>query len=296
MLRGPRHRWWRPVLSLLLAALFAVVSINLLTIPLALAGIAAGVSDPIGWVTQQISATTNLGPVGFLYVNLSLIVLIPCTTLAIWIAHRIRPRYVSSVQGGLRWKWLLRCLLVVLPLWGIYLGLSAGLEPAASPRPDQWLILLAIVIFLTPLQAAGEEYFFRGLITQSVGSWFSNPIVAFVVPTVIATGAFAAAHGSSDIWVFASLAVFGLTASILTWRTGGLEAAIAIHAVNNVGVFFTVLLVGGWNEAFVSESSEGTPWQVLIALVVHGIALALILWQARRSGIKREYQPEVSAA
>ena len=41
--------------------------------------------------------------------NLSLIVLIPAAMLSIWAVHRIRPRFLSSVAGGLRWRWLLRC-------------------------------------------------------------------------------------------------------------------------------------------------------------------------------------------
>lgn len=278
------------MLALVLAAVFAFVAINLMVVPLAVVGVVLGVSDPLIWVTDQILALTDLGPVGFLYVNLTLIVLIPSTTFAIWIAHRIRPKFVSSVRGGIRWRWLLRCLLLVVPLWVMYLGLSA-LAGQASPRPDQWLILLVMVIVLTPLQAAGEEYLFRGLLTQTIGSWFGHPVVAMGVSTTIATAAFAAAHGSYDLWVFLSLAVFALTASLLTWRTGGLEAAIAVHAVNNVGVFLTVLLVGGWEQAFVTGSTTRTPWHLLITLVVHGAALALIWWQARKLGIQREFQP-----
>ncbi|HET9874039.1 MAG TPA: CPBP family intramembrane glutamic endopeptidase [Propionibacteriaceae bacterium] len=296
MLRGPRHRWWRPLLALLLVTVFVVVAMNLLVAVLAVVGLAVGVSNPLAWVTRQISAISDLGPVGFLYLNLALMLLIPSSMFAIWIAHRVRPRFVSSVQGGLRWNWLLRCAMVVIPLWTLYLGFDILVQGRSSSRPDQWLLLLGMVIFLTPLQAAGEEYFFRGLMTQTVGSWFRRPWLALVVPTAISTVAFAGAHGSLDPWVFSSLAVFALTASILTWRTGGLEAAIAIHAVNNVGVFVTVMIVGGWDEAFVGTETQGTVWQVIQAVLVHAAALLLILRQARRAGITREYQPRVISA
>jgi membrane protease YdiL (CAAX protease family) len=211
--------------------------------------------------------------------------------LSIWAVHRIRPRYVSSVQGGIRWRWLLRCALVVVPVWAVYLGLGALLEPASSGRPAQWGLLLLIVLFLTPLQAAGEEYLFRGWIMQNVGAWFRSPMVGLVVSMVVSVVAFSAAHGSPDLWVLGSLGVFALTAGIATWRTGGLEAGIAIHTVNNVGVFFLVILQGGWNEAFVGADTTGAPVDVGIALLVHGVALALILWQAMKAGIQRLYQP-----
>ena len=71
--------------------------------------------DPHRYVANAMNLD-NLGPAGFLYLNLALAALIPTAGLSIWIAHRIRPRYLSSVAGGLRWKWLLRCVLVTLPV------------------------------------------------------------------------------------------------------------------------------------------------------------------------------------
>jgi hypothetical protein len=157
------------------------------------------------------------------------------------------------------------------------------------------VLLLVIVLFLTPLQAAGEEYFFRGWIMQNVGSWFRNPVLGLVVSLAVSVTAFSWAHGSPDIWVLGSLGVFALTAGLATWRTGGLEAGIAIHAVNNIGVFFTVILLGGWQDAFVGADTKGAPLDVLIALVVHAAVLALILWQAKKAGIERRYLPPAPA-
>ena len=57
----------------------------------------------------------------------------------------------------------------------------------------------------------------------------------------------------SDPWVLADLPV-AVVASILTWRTGGLEAAIVMHTVNNIGVFVVTVTIGGWAEAFVGEN------------------------------------------
>lgn len=291
MLRGGRYRWWKALLTLALAGAFALIATVLATVALGVVGLVQGQANPMAWVIDQIGATTDLGPIGFIYVNLSLIVLIPSSMFALWIVHRVRPKFLTSVVGGLRWRWMLRCLVIVAPIWAIYLGATVLLGPEPTPRPAQWPALLVIVVVMTPFQAAGEEYFFRGLITQTVGSWFAKPLVAFIVPTVVGTVAFALAHGSTDPWIFGSLAVFALTAAFATWRTGGLEAGIAIHSVNNIGVFFVVLIAGGWQEAFVSGESKGTPLDVLIALVVHGVALALILWQAKKERIQRTYAP-----
>ncbi|GAA2092525.1 CPBP family intramembrane metalloprotease [Microlunatus panaciterrae] len=295
MLRGPRHRWWRPLLSLLLFAVIAFLLIQLVFPVVLLIGVALGEPHPLRWALDTLAVQKNMSATGFLATNLSLIVLIPAAMLAIWIAHRIRPRFLSSVAGGLRWRWLLRCVLITVPVWLVYMTISLLVEPQSGARPAHWVLLLVMVVLMTPLQAAGEEYAFRGFVLQSIGSWFRHPIVALVVPMVLSVGAFAAAHGSPNFWVLADLGLFAVVAAIATWRTGGLEAGIAIHAVNNMSVFFTVILFGGWEDAFVGENTTSTPLALGISALVNGVALALILWQAKRAGIQRLYQPTVTS-
>ena len=296
MLRGPRHRWWKPLLTLLLAAAIAFPLMLVAVVPVVLFGAASGVEDLGTWTMDELTDLEDLGPGGFLYVNLSLIALIPAAMFSIWAVHGVRPRFLTSVAGGMRWRWLARCVLVVLPLWAGYLGLSALVETPQSPRPAEWLLLLVVVVIFTPLQAAAEEYLFRGWIMQNFGAWFRHPMVGLVITTAAAAALFAAAHGSPDIWVLASLALFSVTASLATWYTGGLEAGIAIHAINNVGVFVLVITAGGWQEAFVGADTESTPAVFVVALVVHALALALIIWQARRAKIDRCYRPTAPPA
>jgi uncharacterized protein len=217
--------------------------------------------------------------------------LIPASGLSIWIAHGIRPRFLSSVAGGIRWRWLLRCVAVLLPVWALYTALAVLVEPATSPRPEHWVALLVIVLFMTPLQAAGEEYFFRGWIMQNVGAWFARPTLGLVVSLIVSAVAFSAAHLSPDPWVLGTIACLAVASGLAAWRTGGLEAGIAMHAVNNVLTFFVVVLFGGWSQAFVGTQTKGTPMMLVLAVAVNGIALGLILWQARRIGLQPYYLP-----
>jgi uncharacterized protein len=289
MLRGPKYRWWKPVLCLVLVLLLALVMMSLATVPLLLGGLVSG-ADLAEYMAREANLA-NLGPVGFVSVNLSLVVLIPASGLSIWIVHAIRPGFLSSVAGGIRWRWLLRCVAVILPLWVIYVGLAAIVTPITSPRPEHWVALLVIVLLMTPLQAAGEEYFFRGWIMQNVGACFARPMVGLVVSLVVSTAAFTGGHLSTDPWVLGSIACFAVVSGLAAWRTGGLEAGIAMHAVNNVLAFTAVVLFGGWSEAFDKTETTGTPVMLLVAVVVNGCALALILWQAKRVGLQRYYQP-----
>jgi uncharacterized protein len=290
MLRGPKYRWWKPLLCLVLVLPLALIMMSLAIMPVLIGGLVSGAPDLVEYIVKETNIA-NLGPIGFAYVNLTLIVLIPASGLSIWIVHGIRPRFLSSVAGGIRWRWLLRCVAVILPLWAVYIGLAAIVTPFSSPRPDHWVALLVIVLLMTPLQAAGEEYFFRGWIMQNVGAWFARPMVGLVVSLAVSAAAFSTAHLSKDPWVLGSIACLAVASGLAAWRTGGLEAGIAMHAVNNMLAFTVVLIFGGWSQAFDKTETTGTPSMLLLAVVVNGSALALILWQAKRVGLQRYYQP-----
>jgi CAAX protease family protein len=299
MLRGPRHRWWKPLLALGLAGAIAFVGQIVAFGPFVVFGLVATGGRRLGeWLSAEISklATADIDAAGFFYTNLSLIVLIPATGLSIWAVHRIRPRFVSAVTGGFRWRWLVRCLVIVVPIWILYTLAGILLDGStAVDRPAQWVTLMVLVVLMTPLQAAGEEYFFRGWILQNVGSWFKRPLISLASGTLVSAVAFSVAHGSPDPWIIGSLVVFAVSCCLLTWRTGGLEAAIAIHAVNNISVFFAVINFGGWNEAFIGAETKGDPVEFAIDAVVQIIAFALIWWQAKRAKISPVYRPPPAA-
>ena len=89
-----------------------------------------------------------------------------------------------------------------------------------------------------PLQAAAEELFFRGYLLQALGSPVIQPWFAVLVSATF----FAAVHGAQDPALFADRFALGLVAGLLVWRTGGLEAAIAAHAVSNVATYVIAAL------------------------------------------------------
>ena len=290
MLRGPLYRWWKPLLCLVLVLLFAAIMMALAIIPVIIAGMIVGAPD-LGEYARRTADIANLGPIGFIYVNLGLIALIPASGLSIWIVHGIRPRFLSSVAGGIRWRWLLRCVAVILPLWAVYVGLAALVTPSDSSRPDHWAALLIIVLLLTPLQAAGEEYFFRGWIMQNVGAWFARPMVGLLISVAVSAVVFATVHLSRDPWLWGSIACVAVASGLAAWRTGGLEDGIVIHSVNNVLALIVALIYGGWSQTFVRTDSSGTPMMLVLAVAVNGIALGLIVWQAKRAGLQPYYQP-----
>ncbi|MDQ3455529.1 MAG: hypothetical protein M3513_08745, partial [Actinomycetota bacterium] len=71
---------------------------------------------------------------------------------------------------------------------------------------------------------------------------------------------------------------FGLTASLVVYLTGGLEAAIAYHAMNNVLIFLLALLVGPELEVEVSSAAV----LVVDLLVMAGFVSFVAVWSRRR--------------
>ncbi|HWJ09483.1 MAG TPA: type II CAAX endopeptidase family protein [Nocardioides sp.] len=230
-------------------------------------------------------------------VNLGWAAAIPAVLLVAFALHRLRPGWVASVAGALRWRWLLVCLglavaalavtvaaSTVLPDQGSgTIDLSGGANPWSSTARD----FLLVVLLLTPLQAAGEEFAFRGYLAQACGGMtarFSSAVsgtVAVVVPAVL----FALAHGiGQEVPIFFDRLAFGLVAGVLVLLTGGLEAGIAMHVLNNFLAFGLAIAFGDMTDTLMP--SDGTWWSIPVTLVQSLSYLALTLAMARRMGVQ----------
>ncbi|MFE9624708.1 CPBP family intramembrane glutamic endopeptidase [Streptomyces sp. NPDC006527] len=252
-------------------------------------GIAQGYpEDPDG--------TAEFGPVSGTAVDLLMLaVATPVVLLAVrWIGRRPAGT-VSSVTGRLRWRLLARCVLVALPVLAVATG-AMLLLPGDDGPPARWAgwevfaPALAMLVVLVPLQAAAEEYVFRGWLTQAVGGFLRSPWWAILPQAAL----FAAAHGWGTPWGFADLTVFGVVAGWLTVRTGGLEAAIGLHAVNNLLAFgVSAAVVDGLRS---EDTAADAPWQ-LVVLDVAAMALytAAVLWLTRRRPPARTAQAPAPA-
>ena len=99
-------------------------------------------------------------------------------------------------------------------------GTEIGTTPHDFTRTTRDFLL--VVLFLTPLQAAGEEYAFRGYLQQAFGGLFGSRVVAVGVPALL----FALAHGLGQSWpVFVDRLAFGLVAGVLVIRPAGSRRA-----------------------------------------------------------------------
>lgn len=90
--------------------------------------------------------------------------------------------------------------------------------------------------------------------------------------------------GHAYNWVgLIDIAIFAVCTAVLTWRTGGLEASIALHAVSNT-IFF-----GYGALDMVDPNATEIGWQQMLgASLMTVVCTALLLWALR--GISAEQQ------
>jgi uncharacterized protein len=261
LLRNPSYSWWRMVLYSFLILVGWILATAVLVVPVM--AVNGDGPDEVSWST-------------LLATNLSLASLIVLSILVARYLNRQPPGYLSSVRPGLRWR----------PLW-IFVGVALAAEFAlltvgallpmeladevSGPASDAAL-LITVTLLTSGLQAAGEEYFFRGYLMQAFGAMVRNPIFAVLLTSLL----FTMAHG---VWpwespaLFADRFAFGVVAGWLVLRTGGLEAAIAIHAVNNIVTFIFAALTDSVSD---SLGITDAPWSVVALDIAKFILFALV--------------------
>jgi membrane protease YdiL (CAAX protease family) len=261
--------WWRPLLGLLLLGVVYVVA----AVVVVLLAVATGVGTDVAQMDLA-------DPVTLLVTNLSLIVAIPVVWLA-WVAvHGMGRGWSSSVVARLRRRLLLPYTVMALCTLGVGLGLSLligflfGGDEATGPVPSfGWLLL--VVVLTTPLQSAAEEYFFRGYLSQCIAGWVRSPRAGAVLAGALTAALFSAAHLPPDVPTFLDRFAFGLAASAVVWLTGGLEASIVLHAVNNVLVF---VLAGAFGDGVDTQSySSGLDPVLLLVSVLSVVAYVALV-------------------
>jgi membrane protease YdiL (CAAX protease family) len=278
LLRTPRHRWWRPLLGLLLGVVAGIVA----AIAVVLLALAVQAVRGHGVNPRDDSTLSADSPLGLLANNLVIASLIPAAMFAVWAAHRTRVGGLASVVGRLRWSLLGRFFALACVLVSVFFAASFALPPAGlgdvhAPPIATLVGLLGVVLVSTPLQSAAEEVGFRGYLSQAVASWFARPALGTWVAGAVSATLFALAHGGQEPALFADRFAFGALASWLAWRTGGLEASIALHAANNMVSLGYTASTGSVQEAL-NTSTLGWPAALLdiaMMLVFAGVVARL---------------------
>jgi uncharacterized protein len=293
-LRTPRNAWWKG----LVAIVGFVVGYLIINTIVGFGAIAVDVLTGRSTWESYSTGAVEFTPALFLATNIGNALSIPLAMLLQWWIWGQPVRWLHSVAGVIRWRLLGRSAAVVVPLWLVYMGISAVAAPQTSgiTGPGDFtgesVALLIIMLLTTPLQAAGEEYGARGLIMRSAGSWVASPVPGLVIATIVPSLVFMAAHGAGDPWLNVYYFTFGAAMSLLVWRTGGLEAAVVVHTVNNMMAFGIVILAG---QEINLDRSAGTGGAfMLVPMAVLLMVAALLSVLAGRWKVQRTSQPAVA--
>lgn len=291
MLRTWNYATWRPI-----AGIAVVIAGMLLVAPLVLLPVLAlGVAIEGGpfWDNFQKAATlATVDPAALLYLNLVLGSMILITWFVMRVFHRMRPRWLMSVRPGIRWKFFFICLglavvaLVAQLLVGSLLpGDTNDVGGKLNHFTASSAAVAVIVIFTTPLQAAGEEYVFRGYLMQAFGALFRRKWVAIITTATL----FALAHGVQNFPLFFDRFAFGLIAALAVTLTGGLEAGIALHILNNFLAFGIAVAFGDLTQTL--NVSHVSWWNIVLTITQSGVYLGLVVLVARRMGLQTKTRP-----
>lgn len=277
--RDHNFRWWRPLAFAGTGAGFYLA----LLIMVMLVVFVAMLANPASWATdtgtgedmvfsEELDMTS---PLDFSMTMLSLIVMIPAVYLAYLLLGSKPVGQLFSVVGKIRWRWFGLALGTSAILFALYFALSFGLSAfdaqgsaplAPQDVPADPLFFAILVILLTPLQCAAEELVFRGALMQMIGGWLKHPLFAILLPVPL----FTFGH-LYDVYGLLDVAFFAVAAGYLTWRTGGLEAAMAMHIINNTFLF----MLGALGQIDLNATdSDGTS---LIFSVVFMTLLTVVL-------------------
>jgi len=302
--RTPKHAAWRPVVgSLALAGGVFAATLGVFMVWLVCHLVLGGEMPTFEGADAAFFGNTNED----LALNLLLLgVLTPLVALTAWLIQR-RPAWsVASVLNKIRWRWLAWCCLPALAY--VVAGTAFGLLVDQVVPPDEtvvdtgawvgfanFVVPMLIILLLVPFQSAAEEFIFRGWLLQAVGAYgpdsvegrarwarvlFRSPWPGIVISAIV----FASAHGYTG-WAMADILLFAGAAAWLTVRTGGIEAAIALHVLNNLFAFGLPAATGGlddWSE------QGGAPWTLLLSDVpALAIVVFSVIWLANRKGIAR---------
>ena len=277
LLSVERGAGWRLVVAVISALLGLV-----LTTVAATVGVYFG-ARLVGFDDFTIDPQDGINAGELLGTNLGLALLIPLAGGLAWLVYRVRPPWLASTRPGLRLRWLLTCVGMASAVWAVFLILGTAGAAATRKGPFDLAVVgfLAVVLLTTPLQAAGEEYLFRGLLLQALGATRLPTLLCCAISGLV----FATAHLQFAPPLFADRFLIGVVFAWLAIRTGGIEAGIAIHAVKNLAVLVPAGLLDDLDDAL---DPTGVTW---LPLALDTVLLGIVVpWIVRRS----RHQPQPS--
>ena len=257
------YRWFKPLLTGLLFALFFFLFVSLVYL----------ITNLAFHTTVSSSGYNDLdfySAPGAFFNGAMVAIYIPSLLLAALIVKdRPLSSYFSSM-GGWRWKTFLKTFAAGFVIFGIPTVIKFLLSGKTGDIQFTAGGFILLILFM-PLACIAEELMFRGFILQTVSSWFRLPVIGLIVQAI----AFAAVHPynlTGVIYIAGSAVIYGL----ICICSRGIETSSALHILNNL----IELIMGGIG--FGELTAEQTLSSTLIILILKLLFLAFILYADKK--------------
>jgi membrane protease YdiL (CAAX protease family) len=251
-----RNAWWRYALGAITIAFFWLV---LGYVPYLLL-VGAGLSDQL---------------LEYLAVNFSIFMMLAGLVLTVKLIHRRSLLSLATPETRVDWRRVRRGALVWTAIATVIVVIEHLLYPGRyylSFDPGRFLVFLAVVLVLTPIQTTAEELVFRGYAMQGLGLLTRRPALIAVASSLVFTVPHLLnpeVHEHGVLIMAANYFVIGMLLATITLRDGRLELAIGVHAVNNV---FLALIANYEGSALTTESvftaRELDPAYSLVTMII----------------------------
>ena len=274
------YRWYKPLLT---GLLFVVLYFFAASVLISVVVIASG--DPESYLLELTGGydTMNVSSVLGIFASLGSIAIgIPILMLVCRIV-RDRPfSSYSSSRGGWNHKLFWKLLLPAFLICGIPC-LVQELMGGFEVNNQFSLASLLLLTIMGPLQCIAEEYFFRGYLMQTLGSWMSLPISTILLSSAL----FASMHPYNIVGV-ATIFLTGCMMGVMAWITKGLEASSALHVINNMVAFY----LQGFGISTIS--SEVSVAGLIATVIIDGVYIAALLALRRRGWFDEVIKDDVT--
>lgn len=215
--------------------------------------------------------------------DLVLFALFPAGIVTNMLVFNSRGTSLLSVEKGIRWRWIGYCALVLVPVMGITIAAQEFLTKHIEIRATGTALKnIGITFALTPLQCMGEEMFFRAWTLQLFGPIFKNKKLGWIILSIVLSIGFVLPHDATNVFVMLSMFTFAVTACALIYITGGIEAGIIMHTINNVTLFIiTYLSAGGVDFNASAATGAAASRDAIISTVFNVIyfIVAVLAWK-----------------
>ncbi len=261
-----RNRWWRYLLTLILACLLTLVL--LILAGLGLGALHAIPPDFAQRLQQPKDAASFFLGVGAIFGTLA---------LALAAAARlIQAKWPKDIIGRWHWRYFLLGLMVwvAIECGGTLIDFLIAPHGFAITASAGSVTLAGAALIGLGIQTFAEEFIFRGYLTQGLLLAFKRPLPAALVSGLL----FGSLHIPNG-WPQALVAAtFGIICSLIAIRMGGIALTYGVHLANN---YFGAVAVVSTSDVFKGSPGllvQNTPQILWSDIAFTILALFGLLW------------------